>query len=281
MTTESDQRGFFEEHGYWHPIPVLDVHEARHLREQVEQFEREHPEAVGKLDLKASLLFPWLDALSRHPAIMQALEPLIGPNVLCHSAAFRNKAPDGRTFVSWHQDTTYERIDPFKVAFWIAITPSTANNGCLRVLPGSHRWRQLEHQESHNPDSMLTRGHYVSEPFDESEAVDVELRPGEGVVFHYGLVHCSTPNRSDDRRMAVFFDYIATTATKAGARESAVLVHGVDEADNFDHERPPEEDFGAAEVAEHYAAVERLTANTYVGSDRVPEALSGQARNRI
>ena len=201
--------------------------------------------------------------------------------MLCHSTAFRNKAPDGRTFVSWHQDTTYETIDPFKVAFWIAITPATVRNGCLRVLPGSHRWRQLEHQESDNPDSMLTRGHYVSEPFDESKAVDVELSPGEGVLFHYGLVHCSAPNLSNDRRMAVFFDYIATTATKAGARESAVLVHGVDLAGNFDHERPPRDDFGAAEVAEHHAAVERLTANTYADSERVPEALSGRARNRV
>ena len=81
--------------------------------------------------------------------------------------------------------------------------------------------------------------------------------------------------------MAVFFDYIATTATKAGARESAVLVHGVDLAGNFDHERPPRDDFGAAEVAEHHAAVERLTANTYADSERVPEALSGRARNRV
>ena len=279
--TSNDVAAFFEEHGYWQPVQVLSEHEAFQLRQLVERFEREHPDAVGKLDLKATLLFPWLDRLSRHPAIMQTLEPLIGPNVLCHSAAFRNKAPDGRTFVSWHQDTTYERIDPFKVAFWISITPATVTNGCLKVVSGSHRWRQLEHAEANNPDSMLTRGHYICEQFDEASAIDIELSPGQGMAFHYGLVHASAPNYSDDRRMAVFFDYIATTATKAGSRESALLVHGVDEAGNFDHERPPHEEFGAAEIAEHRAAVERLTANTYVGSDRLPEALSGRARNRV
>ena len=76
--TEEDASRFFEEHGYSRPVPVLEEHEAKRLRERVERFEREHPEAVGRLDLKASLLFPWLDALSRHPAIMRALEPLIG-----------------------------------------------------------------------------------------------------------------------------------------------------------------------------------------------------------
>ena len=177
---------FFWENGYYCPGRVLDRGQATDIRNQVERFEREHPEAIGKLDLKTNLLFPWCDRLSAHPKVLTWLEALLGPNVLCHTASFRNKAPDGCTFVSWHQDTTYEQVDPCKIIIWYAITDSTKENGCLRIIPGSHRWGQLDHTESDNPDSMLTHGHYVSEDMDDSNAISIELAAGEAVLFHYG-----------------------------------------------------------------------------------------------
>ena len=165
----NDATEFFWKNGFCPLGRVLDRDQALAIRQHVERFETEHPQAAGKLDLKANLLFTWCDQLSSHPAVMPRLANLLGPNILCHTAAFRNKAPDGRTHVSWHQDTTYEQVDPCKVIAWYAITDATKENGCLRFIPGSHRWGQLEHTEGEDPDSMLSHKHFVSETMDDSQ----------------------------------------------------------------------------------------------------------------
>ena len=279
MSTDSTE--FFQRNGFARTGRILGREEASAVRTLVERFEREYPGAVGKLDLKASLLFPSLDRLSAHPAIMARLTELMGPNIMCHSAAFRNKAPDRRTFVGWHQDTAYERVEPPKIVAWLALTDCTTENGCLRFVPGSQEWGGLRHVETDNPDSMLTHGHHIVDDFDESLAVDVELEAGEGVLFHYGVVHGSAPNHSKDRRMAVFFDYVRADSVKHGERESARLVHGVDEVGNYDHEPAPSVDYGPAEIDAHRAGVEKLAANFYAEWEGDIEALSGNARNRI
>lgn len=279
--TAVDSAEFFQENGFARAGRILSRKEAGEIRTLVERFEGKHPEAVGKLDLKASLLFPSLDRLSAHPAIMARVTEVMGPNIMCHSTAFRNKAPDGRTFVGWHQDTAYEWIDPPKVVGWLAVTDCTQENGCLRFIPGSQEWGRLRHVETGNPDSMLTHSHHIVDDFDESLAVDIELEAGEGVLFHYGVVHGSAPNHSDDRRMAVFFDYIRPDSVKHGKRESARLIHGVDEAGHYDHEPAPTTDFGPAEIAAHRSGVEKLAANFYADWEGDIEALSGNARNRI
>lgn len=183
MTVDSAE--FFHENGFACAGRILSREGAGESRTLVERFEREHPEAVGKLDLKASLLFPSLDRLSAHPAIMARITEVMGPNIMCHSTAFRNKAPEGRTFVGWHQDTAYERVEPPKIVGWFAVTDCTMENGCLRFIPGSQGWGRLRHVETGNPDSMLTDSHHIVDDFDESLAVDVELEAGEGMLFHY------------------------------------------------------------------------------------------------
>ena len=276
-----DATEFFWENGFVRLGRVLSHAQAAEIRAHVEHFEAEHPDALGKLDLKVNLLFTWCDELASHSLVMPKLVQLLGPNILCHSAAFRNKAPDGRTHVSWHQDTTYEHVDPGKVIAWYAITEATKENGCLRFIPGSHRWGQLEHAEGDDPDSMLSHKHFVSETMDDSNAVEMELEAGEAVFFHYGIVHGSLPNYSSDRRIGLFFDYLAADSVHGGRRESARLVHGVDEVGNYDLDPGPSEDYGAAEVEVHRRAVEKLSANFYSEWEGDIEALSGRARNRI
>ena len=276
-----DAAEYFHENGFCFPVPILTEEEAEEVRATVEAFERANPEAIGKLDFKANLLFPWLDRLTRHPNVIGALEPILGEDILCHGVVFRNKVADSKTFVSWHQDTTYSHIGPLFITCCVAITPSTVESGCLRIVPGSHKWGQLVHKERYDPNSMLTRGHYIAEEFDDSTAVDIELRPGEAVLIYNGVVHGSPPNRSSVRRMHLLIDTFPTTAVKDGARESAMLIHGVDAFGNFELEEPPQEDYGPAEIAAHRRAVEMLAVDFYAGSDRKPEALSGQARNVI
>ena len=272
---------FFWENGFCPLGRVLSPNQARDIRDHVERFEEHHPDSIGKLDLKANLLFTWCDDLSSHPMVMPKLAQLLGVNILCHSAAFRNNAADGRTHVGWHQDTTYEQVDPHKIIAWYAITDATRENGCLRFMPGSHRWGQMQHTEGGSPYSMLSHKHYLSQTLDESKAVDMELAAGEAVFFHHGIVHGSKPNYSKDRRMGLFFDYVGTNSEMVGKRESARLVYGSDTVGNYDVDPGPSEDFGPDEIKAHRVAVEKLSANFYSDWSGDVEALSGRARNPI
>ena len=276
-----DATEFFWKNGFCSLGRILSREQAWEIRLHVERFETDHRQAIGKLDLKANLLFTWCDKLSSHPAVMPRLATLLGPNILCHSSAFRNKAPDGRTHVGWHQDTSYEQVDPCKIIAWYAITDATKENGCLRFIPGSHRWGRLEHTEGGDLDSMLSHKHAVSETMDESSAVDMELAAGEAVFFHHGIVHGSQPNYSSDRRIGLFFDYVGAESVMAGKRESARLVYGIDDVGNYDVDPGPGEDYGPAEIEAHRIAVEKLSANFYSDWEGDVEALSGRARNRV
>lgn len=274
-------RDRFERLGYVAPIRVISEEEAAACRAALEAFERAHPDQVGLVDMKANLLFRWIDRLTRNETLLRAVEPLIGADVLVENVGFRNKAPDNKTYVSWHQDTVYLKFEPRILTCWLALTPATVENGCLKIIPGSHTWGDLPHKEKVDPHSMLTRGHYVSTAFDESNVTYVTLKAGEGLLIDTAVVHASEPNLSKDRRMAILIDMLPTSAVKLDGRESAMLVRGCDDWNHFDHELPPEEDFGDAERERHRRAVERVVETFYAGSDRKPEALTGKARNAL
>ena len=281
MPTQQEVREHFEEFGYFAPVRLLSAEDAGDFRAKVEAFERENPDKIGLLDMKANLLFPWIDAVTRSPAMLDALKAILGPNILCDNCCFRNKAPDGRTYVSWHQDTPYIKIKPLVVTTWLAVTPATSENGCLRIIPGSHKWPKLPHAEKVDPYSMLTRGHYIDAEFDQSGAIDVELDAGEALMILYNIAHSSAPNRSADRRMGMLIDCVSTEAVKIGNRGSAMLVRGQDDVGNWDLEAPPRVSLGEERLSAHRKAVELVTETFYAGSNRVPEALSGKARNPV
>lgn len=99
-----------------------------------------HRHAV-KLDVKAYLLCPWFDELVRLPGILDVIEDLIGPDILCLSSNFRAKKPDRRSHAGWHQGGKYIRLEPDLTLIFVALTEHTVDNGRLRFLPGS-QWRR-------------------------------------------------------------------------------------------------------------------------------------------
>ncbi len=269
----------FDELGYLAPVRVMSAEDAQRCRADLERFERAHPDKVGLLDMKANVLLPWIDRVTRLDTIHAALAPLIGTDLLVENVGFRSKAPNKRTFVSWHQDTVYLKFEPVIHTCWLALTPATVENGCLMVIPASHRWGDLQHKEAKNSDSMLTRGHYIAEDFDKTKAFPVVLEPGEAVILHTAIVHASEPNHSTDRRIGMLIDFMPAWGKKLNGRESAMLVAGQDRWNHFDHETPPAAEAGAEEIARHRRAVELVIATFYAGSERTPEALTGKARN--
>lgn len=251
----------FEEHGYCCPLRALPAAEATDCRGRLEAFEARqgHPLA-GAQRHKCHLLFPWLNELVRRPAIVDAVAALLGPDLLCWNTNFFTKPARDAHFVSWHQDATYFGLsDAAGVTAWVALTPSTPENGCMRVVAGSHRLRQLPHVERPATLNMLSRGQQIAVEVDEAQAVDLVLAPGEMSLHDLLIVHGSGPNRSAERRIGVAIRYIPTAVRQIGGRDSATLVRGTDRLGHFDPEPVPADEYDEATVAAHEAVVRNHT----------------------
>ena len=158
----------FHSQGFLSPVPVLSPEEVAHFRGCLERFEAKYPDDVKKLKSKSHLLCPWVEDIARHPGILDVYEDLIGPNILCYSMAFRIKDPDGRTHAGWHQDGAYNPIKPILVIGALALAECTVAHGCLKVIPGSHKTGVLPHEDTGNPESILSRGQYITADIDEA-----------------------------------------------------------------------------------------------------------------
>src|SRR6185437_12468451 len=164
-----EQIAQFERDGFLPGIPVLSPDEVRYFRGRLEGFEARYPEHVKKLKSKSHLLCPWVVELAEHPRVLDVFEDLLGPDILCWSMAWRVKKPDGKTFAGWHQDSVYLPVDPILIFGPLALSECGSDAGCLRVIPGSHKWGDLPHDDTEDPDSILARGQYITSAFDTSK----------------------------------------------------------------------------------------------------------------
>ena len=243
----------YNEMGYHAPAPVLSTAEAAELRAKLEAHEVLHGKLTGHQRHKPHLLFTWLDGLIRHPNILDAVEDLIGPNILCWSSSFFIKEPHNPGFVSWHQDSTYWGLDPADiVTAWVALSDSTIENGAMRVIPATHRMDQVPHRDTFAPDNLLSRGQEIAVEVDEAQAVPLVLKAGEMSLHHVRLVHGSDPNPSGARRIGYAIRYLPTHVRQtAGSQDSAMLVRGADAFRNFEAEHAPDADLSEGARAFH------------------------------
>jgi ectoine hydroxylase-related dioxygenase (phytanoyl-CoA dioxygenase family) len=175
--------------------------------------------------------------------IVDAIEDLYGPDLLCWNTNFFIKEARTPAFVSWHQDSTYWGLSsPDVVTAWVAFSESNAASGAMSVIPGTHRMDQIAHRDSFDDNNLLTRGQEVAVDIDESTAVRLDLSPGEMSLHHVRIVHGSPPNASDNRRIGFAIRYIPTSVRQLHGEDSATLVRGVDRYNSFGHEPRPLED---------------------------------------
>lgn len=256
--------------GYYSPVRVLSAAEATDFRRRLEAHEaRAGAPLQGNWRHKTHLLFTWADELVHHPAIVDAVEDVIGPDILCWTTNFFIKEANSRGFVSWHQDSTYWGLDPDDViTAWVAFTKSDRESGCMTVIPGTHTQSQIPHVDTFHQDNLLSRGQEIAVEVDESKAVDIVLQPGEISLHHIKLVHGSAPNRSADRRIGFAIRYIPTHVRQTKVRDSATLVRGVDTYHHFDLERRPRHDIDEAALAAHADAINRQVAALYQGTGK-------------
>lgn len=251
LTTEAVDQ--YRAHGFQAPVRAISTDEAGTLRRQLEAHEARHGLLKGPLRHKSHLLFTWLDQLIRHPGILDAVEDILGPNLLVWGSSFFTKEAHDPGFVSWHQDSTYWGLDPADiVTAWVALSESTAANGAMRVIPDSHKLDQLAHRDTFAEGNLLSRGQEIAVEVDEAKAHMLELQPGEMSLHHVRLIHGSDPNPSGQRRIGFAIRYLPTYVRQVvGSHDSATLVRGVDKFHNFEPEQRPDADFSEAARAFH------------------------------
>ena len=250
----------YRELGYYAPVSVLSRAEASDLRRKLEMFEATGGAMQGLIRHKPHLLFTWLNDLIRHPRILDAVEDIIGPDILCWGTSFFIKEARNPSYVSWHQDSTYWGLEPADIiTAWVAFTDSNAANGAMRVMPATHKLDQAPHRDTFATDNLLSRGQEIMVDVDESNAAMLQLAAGEMSLHHVRLIHGSDPNPSDDRRIGFAIRYVPTYVRQvAGSADSASLVRGEDRFGNFELEPRPDADMSAQAIAYH-----AMTTNRY------------------
>ena len=218
---------------------------------------------------KPHLLYSWLADLVHHEPILDIVEDLHGPDLLCWSTTLFIKEAKTTSFVSWHQDSTYWGLSrPDVVTAWLAVTPSTIANGALEVISGTHTLDQLPHRDTFATDNLLTRGQEVAVDIGATKPDVIELQPGEVSLHHVRLVHGSAPNHSDDRRIGFAMRFIPTSVAQVGGgTDSATLVRGTDRFGHFELEPRAKRNLDPAMVELHHRVTGISAKRLYRGTD--------------
>ena len=223
------QRQAYERDGFVFPVDVLSASEVYAHRQELEAWEQARGAAIDFPEKsKSYLLFNWADQLVHHPRILDAVEDLIGPDILVYHSTLFLKEAHTPAFVRWHQDSTYFYLQPhLHVTAWVALSEASVQAGCMQALPGSHLWGAFEHDDKPEPMNMIRRGQGISSRFDQAQGQFMPVGAGQMSLHHTDLVHASGGNDSDDRRIGYAISYIPAHVRPVGAvRPSALCVRG-------------------------------------------------------
>jgi non-heme Fe2+,alpha-ketoglutarate-dependent halogenase len=265
----------YREDGYLCPIRALSAEAAAHYRARLEAAEAAAGGSLpGPYKHKPHLVYGWAQELVRQPAIVDAVEALIGPDILCWESVFFIKEPHTADFISWHQDITYWGLEAEGdvVTAWVALSPSRPESGCMRVVPGTHKREVVAHADTFAEGNMLSRGQEIAVEVDEAHAVDLVLGPGEMSLHHVKIFHGSHHNRSDERRVGFAIRYLPPAVHQEIGADSATLVRGEDRVGGFEHEPAPAYDLAPEAIACHRRVRERRMAILMRGAAQASKA---------
>ena len=193
---------FYDEKGYIAPIDVLSKEEANEIRQEIETIEKKWPNALEGIGRNyVHLISPVFNKVCLNNKILDAVESIIGKNILICGTTLFIKNANEKGFVSFHQDAKYIGLEPHNwVTAWVAVTDSNEKNGCMRMWPGSHKEDLKNHEQKFDENNLLTRGQTIENvPLEETDPVVLEA--GQMSLHHPAVVHGSGLNKSNDRRI--------------------------------------------------------------------------------
>jgi hypothetical protein len=240
----------FRRDGCVFPITVLEPDEAASFRAAFDRYEaayRARIAAAPPADREDWLVFPhlrhgWAFDLVTHPRVADAVASLLGPDVMVWDAKLFPKPARSPSYVSWHQDATYMPMEPVDqvITAWIALSPSTAENGAMQFVPGSHLRGQQAHAKTFAEQNLLTYGQEIEGRRADDPVADVVLQPGQMSLHHMHLIHGSPANPSDRPRIGISINYLTPAVVDhAPQPRPARLLRGTDRFGHFaSFERP-------------------------------------------
>jgi non-haem Fe2+, alpha-ketoglutarate-dependent halogenase len=227
MLTEQ-QLEAYQRDGFLFPIDVFSAPEVAGYRNAFETLIESSRDYAPKRFDRLHLFFDWAHQVVTHATLLDVVEAILGDDILVYGTLVLAKAPRDLRYASWHQDSFYSglHLTPSTSA-WIALTPSNEANGCMRVIPGSHKLGALEHENiSEDPHLLNRRGERIKMSVDESQAVDVVLRPGQMSLHQSTIVHGSNPNTSDESRIGFIIRFVTSRMTNPNTRLLRVRGNG-------------------------------------------------------
>lgn len=260
--------------GFLFPIPALAEEEVATCLAGLERLETELGCPVAEADVKwrshAYAHSPWFNDLIRHPRILDAVEDVIGPNILVWTSTFFIKEPKSPTYAAWHQDGAYFGLEPREqVCAWVALSDASREAGCMEQLSFHGQPREYNHAALGLANSINRAGQTIVSEFDQSNPAAMALPAGSFSLHHEMAVHRSAPNNAAHRRVGIGLNYIPTHVRVEGpVRCCAMLVRGEDRYGHFDLVEPPSAERDAAALGVHQRVSDAYRANYKVQVER-------------
>lgn len=234
----------YDQNGYLFPFNLYSKNQAtkfHHKFNQIEDMLGYEPQEIFRI--KAQLPFPWLCEIVSNPELLDAVEDLIGPNIMCWGASFFCKKAQDPRFVSYHTDTFTYGFDPAETCTaWLSFNDSTSESGCINYIPGSHKTK-TKHKINANKNNLLTQGQNVT-GVDLSAAVPAPLKAGQVVFHHESVVHGSGANNSKNPRIGFSIHYCAPHVRDTRISNlTAMHVRGKDTHGHWGHDPIPKKDY--------------------------------------
>ena len=236
----NEEKKMYSSKGFVAPIDIYSLKEISQIHEELEFIENRWPEEIsGQGRNNTHLILTIIDTIVHNRKILDAVESIIGKNILVTGTTLFIKDPETKGFVSWHQDAKYIGFDPNNfVTAWLALTEANQENGCMWMWQGSHK-KLREHKDQFEENNLLTRGQTV-ENVSMKKTEAVILKAGQMSLHHPRVVHGSGVNKSKERRIGfVIQSYIGSNVKQVLGKMYVQQARGEDCFNYHDYvERP-------------------------------------------
>ncbi len=261
----------YNDHGFVAPIDVLSLQEVTKIKEEIEFIEKKWPdELIGLGRNNVHYISPVFDQVCHNSKILDAVESIIGKDILVGGTTLFIKDPDKKGFVSWHQDAKYIGFEPYNwVTAWLAITDANEENGCMRMWSGSHKEKIKDHKDTYDENNLLTRGQTVQNVPIEKTTPNI-LKAGQLSLHHPMIVHGSGANKSKHRRIGfVIQSYIGTNVDQVIGKVYVQQARGKDIYKFHEHTKRPVELMSKKDIELKNKANEELSKIFYNDAKKI------------